>query len=162
MAQEPGCTSSDRLLQLTSLSFDIAGLELYLGLTRGACIVMPKAQQSKDPQALLALIEEAEVSIIQATPATWRMLLNSAPERAEVLRGRKALCGGEALGGGLARRLLAHVDSLWNVYGPTETTIWSSCQRVLDSEVIHLGGPIGSTALHVLDDELEPMPAGRR
>ncbi|MER1062389.1 amino acid adenylation domain-containing protein [Pseudomonas aeruginosa] len=160
MAREPGCTSSDRLLQLTSLSFDIAGLELYLGLTRGACIVMPKAQQSKDPQALLALIEEAEVSIIQATPATWRMLLNGAPERAEVLRGRKALCGGEALGGGLARRLLAHVDSLWNVYGPTETTIWSSCQRVLDSEVIHLGGPIGNTALHVLDDELEPMPAG--
>nr|WP_255032036.1 non-ribosomal peptide synthetase [Pseudomonas aeruginosa] len=160
MAREPGCTSSDRLLQLTSLSFDIAGLELYLGLTRGACIVMPKAQQSKDPQALLALIEEAEVSIIQATPATWRMLLDGAPERAEVLRGRKALCGGEALGGGLARRLLAHVDSLWNVYGPTETTIWSSCQRVLDSEVIHLGGPIGNTALHVLDDELEPMPAG--
>ncbi|MGC8383230.1 AMP-binding protein [Pseudomonas aeruginosa] len=141
------------------MSFDIAGLELYLGLTRGACIVMLRLSRAR----IRRRCWPSSKRLRSALSRRRRRLEDAAerrPERAEVLRGRKALCGGEALGGGLARRLLAHVDSLWNVYGPTETTIWSSCQRVLDSEVIHLGGPIGNTALHVLDDELEPMPAG--
>nr|WP_328821891.1 non-ribosomal peptide synthase/polyketide synthase [Pseudomonas carbonaria] len=160
MREQLGLEHGNRVLQLTSLSFDIAGLELYLSLLCGACVVLPKGPVGKDPQALLALIEESDIDVIQATPATWRMLLDGAPETVGRLRGRKALCGGEALAKDLAGRMLEHVGALWNLYGPTETTIWSSSQQVEDAGSIWLGQPLSNTALYVLDGSANIVSTG--
>ena len=158
MAEQPGIDASDRVLSLTSLSFDIAGLELYLPLLHGASVVLLAEQQNKDPFALLKVIEQQAVSVIQATPSTWRMLLDNAP--AQALRGKKLLSGGEALTGELAQRLIDQAGHVWNLYGPTETTIWSGLERVSDSHQVWLGRPIGNTAFHVLDAQFEAVPVG--
>nr|WP_281367699.1 non-ribosomal peptide synthetase [Pseudomonas gingeri] len=160
MAVQPGVEAGDRVLALTSLSFDIAGLELYLPLMRGAAVVLLHTDENKDPQALLAVIEQQAVSVIQATPSTWRMLLDSAPARA--FAGRKVLCGGEALSGELAQRLIAQAGHVWNVYGPTETTIWSACHYLTSSDDVWLGRPIANTTLHILGEDFDTLPLGAR
>ncbi|MGY2224210.1 amino acid adenylation domain-containing protein [Pseudomonas gingeri] len=160
MAVQPGVEAGDRVLGLTSLSFDIAGLELYLPLMRGAAVVLLHTDENKDPQALLAVIEQQAVSVIQATPSTWRMLLDSAPARA--FAGRKVLCGGEALSGELAQRLIAQAGHVWNVYGPTETTIWSACHYLTSSDDVWLGRPIANTTLHILGEDFDTLPLGSR
>ncbi|WP_449434129.1 amino acid adenylation domain-containing protein [Pseudomonas putida] len=158
MAMQPGIEASDRVLALTSLSFDIAALELYLPLLHGASVVLLGEQQNKDPFALLQVIEQQAVSVIQATPSTWRMLLdNAAPE---ALRGKKLLSGGEALSAELAQRLITQAGHVWNLYGPTETTIWSGLERVSDSRQAWLGKPIGNTTFKVLDAQFDAVPVG--
>ncbi|UUQ65882.1 amino acid adenylation domain-containing protein [Pseudomonas fuscovaginae UPB0736] len=160
MAEQPGVEPSDRVLSLTSLSFDIAGLELYLTLMRGAAVVLLRQQQNKDPQALLEVIGKHQVSVIQATPSTWRMLLDSAPPG--WLAGCKVLCGGEALSAELAQRLIEQAGHVWNVYGPTETTIWSARHYLTSSDDIWLGRPIANTRLHILSDDFDVLPPGAR
>jgi len=158
MAQAPGLAPGDRLVAVTSLSFDISALELFLPLAQGAELWIASREEAADARALARLIDAAEATIAQATPATWRQLM------AIGWRGRpglKALCGGEALPADLAAWLRPRCAELWNLYGPTETTIWSAASRVADGGgAPPLGGPISATALHVLDDALEPVPAG--
>eukprot|EP01032_Pedospumella_encystans_P025304 gene25304-28605_t len=149
MREAPGITPEDRVLALTSLAFDIAALELYLPLVSGAQILLT-AQGAEDILAMAA-----QASIVQATPSGWRMLLASGWEPASV----KGLCGGEALQPDLAAALQQAGVELWNMYGPTETTIWSSVRRLEPGEIA-LGGPIAGTQLYVLDAALQLAPQG--
>jgi amino acid adenylation domain-containing protein len=148
----------DVLLAVTTLSFDIAGLELLMPLIAGAHVVVASRAAAVDAAKLMVLQDEHPVTLMQATPATWRMLLDAgwAPRP-----GLKVLCGGEALAPELGRRLLATGVRLWNVYGPTETTIWSTMQelRALDGPV-GIGRPIANTSVYVLDAQGSPVPIG--
>jgi amino acid adenylation domain-containing protein len=157
MAREPGIKPCDVLVAVTSLSFDIAVLELLLPLTVGAKLVVATREEAMDAGGLARLLETEHASVMQATPATWRLLAHGGWAGDARLR---MLCGGEALPADLARELLPRGASLWNLYGPTETTIWSTVQRVESAESIHLGRPIANTQVHVLDDALRPCPAG--
>ncbi|MDR0281377.1 MAG: amino acid adenylation domain-containing protein, partial [Paucimonas sp.] len=160
MADQPGLSAADRVLSLTSLSFDIAGLELYLPLIRGASVVLLQPHQNKDPQALLQVIAGQNVSVIQATPSSWRMILDAAP--AGAFAGKTVLCGGEALSAELAQRLIDQAGHVWNVYGPTETTIWSARHYLTRSDDVWLGKPLANTTLHIVSDDLEVLPVGAR
>jgi amino acid adenylation domain-containing protein len=149
MAEEPGIDSSDVLLALTTISFDIAGLELFLPLTAGARVVIASRAVARDPGRLVQLLRSCKATIMQATPATWRMLVQSGWKAQTELR---ILCGGEALSRDLADALLDRVGSLWNVYGPTETTIWSTIGQVKkDALPISIGHPIAYTKTYLLD-----------
>jgi amino acid adenylation domain-containing protein len=158
MRQTPGLLAQDVLVAVTTLSFDIAGLELYLPLTTGARVVIAPSEATEDPRALSALLERAQATVMQATPTTWRMLIDSGwPGRS----GMKALCGGEALPVALADRLVGAGLELWNMYGPTETTIWSTCARIeTQGETLTIGRPIANTTLYILDQSMEPVPVG--
>src|SRR5262249_21423938 len=123
MAVEPGLDRTDTLVAVTTLSFDIAGLELYLPLAIGARLVVARRDEASDARALCRLMERHSATVLQATPATWLMLLDAGWPASGLA---KALCGGEAMPRVLADRLLARVPSVWNMYGPTETTIWST------------------------------------
>jgi amino acid adenylation domain-containing protein len=159
MADRPGISDRDRVLALTSLSFDIAGLELFLPLTTGARIVLADRAAAHDPARLKTIVAAQGVTMIQATPATWRMLTDHGGPLLPA--GCRVLCGGEALAPDLARRLVAAAGSIWNLYGPTETTIWSARHRLdADDDRPVLGGPIGRTTLHILDGDLNPAPVG--
>ncbi len=158
MTQAPGLASDDCLLSLTTFCFDIFGLEIYLPLTVGARMVLAENDVNHDPDALLALVQRHKVSALQATPSTWRMLFDN--PRCEVLQGCKLLCGGEALSGELAGRMLAVSDQLWNLYGPTETTIWSAIHQLDQHGKPWLGRPIANTTLYILDSHLQPTPTG--
>ncbi|WP_459747666.1 amino acid adenylation domain-containing protein, partial [Pseudomonas sp. 3A(2025)] len=159
MADKPGLTADDRVLALTSLSFDIAGLELYLPLLVGASVVLLADRENQDPQALLKLIEQQSVTTVQATPSTWRMLLDAAAP--EQLRQCRLLSGGEALAPDLANRLLERSEQVWNLYGPTETTIWSGL-HCLDRHAPTplLGTPIANTRLHIVEPGLGAAAPG--
>jgi amino acid adenylation domain-containing protein len=163
MAAAPGIKRDDRVLGLTSLSFDIAVLELFLPLTAGATVVLADREAARDPDRLKDIIIANDVTMIQATPATWRMLADH--DGASGLRwlkpGCRVLSGGEALAADLAQRLVAAAGEVWNLYGPTETTVWSARRRLnaQDSRPV-LGGPIGNTTLYVLDDALNVAPVG--
>ncbi|MHB0772406.1 amino acid adenylation domain-containing protein [Bradyrhizobium sp. 5.13L] len=159
MAEQPSMTAADRVLGLTSLSFDIAVLELWLPLTIGACVVLADRAAAHDPARLKAIVQRHGVSVIQATPSTWRMLLDH--EGPALPASCRVLCGGEALPPDLARRLVAQSGEVWNLYGPTETTVWSARHRLdaTDDRPL-LGGPIGNTTLHILDADLNLAPVG--
>ncbi len=168
MAQTPGLTADDTLLAVTTISFDIAGLELYLPLTQGAHVVLASTQVAADGQQLQRLLETAKPTIMQATPATWRLLLLYGWPGVPNL---KILCGGEALHTELAEKLLPRCASLWNMYGPTETTIWSTLYQVTSDKlngsaensqngVVPIGYPIANTTIHILDAGGQPAPIG--
>ncbi len=158
MAQTPGLSADDVLVAVTTISFDIAGLELFLPLIVGGKVVIAERETVADGFKLLKQIETVGATAMQATPAGWRLLLEAgfrAPEKF------KMLCGGEALPRELANRLLDGAGQLWNMYGPTETTIWSSCTRVAaGNAAITVGGPIGNTQFYVLDHHDQPVPIG--
>ncbi|VFT21756.1 peptide synthase [Pseudomonas aeruginosa] len=158
IARQPGMLARDRLLSVTTFSFDIFGLELYVPLARGASVLLASREQAQDPEALLDLVERQGVTVLQATPATWRMLCDS--ERVDLLRGYTLLCGGEALAEDLAARMRGLSASTWNLYGPTETTIWSARFRLGEEARPFLGGPLENTALYILDSEMNPCPPG--
>jgi len=157
MAETPGICSSDTLLSVTPFSFDISILELLLPLVCGAQIVMASTEQAADGKQLEQLLKKHAVTVMQATPATWRMLIDCGWEGKRDLR---ILCGGEALSSDLARKLLPRCGELWNMYGPTETTIWSSTVRITSADHISLGQPIANTQFEVFDDEHMPVPMG--
>ncbi|WP_432973942.1 amino acid adenylation domain-containing protein [Dactylosporangium sp. CA-233914] len=156
MRERPGIEPGDVLLAVTTLSFDIAMLELLLPLTEGARVVLASSEVTGDGPRLAALLSACGATMMQATPSMWRMLLDAGwPGRP----GLRALAGGEALPADLAQRLLATGATLWNVYGPTETTIWSSVGLVGPGPIT-LGEPIANTELHVLDGEGQLVPLG--
>ncbi|OEC33774.1 hypothetical protein A7D25_17270 [Pseudomonas sp. 21C1] len=149
-----------RYLALTTVTFDISGLELCLPLVRGGTVVLADDEERQDPVLLAQLIRDQVVDLIQATPATWAMLLQG--DR-QVLAGRVALAGGEALAAELAAELRQAVGCLINVYGPTETSVWSTQTPVaeLDLPVVPIGRPLLNTRCHILDEHLCEVPPGR-
>ncbi len=159
MRELPGICPEDTLLAVTTLSFDIAGLELYLPLVTGARILLASRDQARDANCLMRLMERWDVTILQATPVTWWMLLETGWKGNQRL---KALCGGEALPGDLAGKLVTCCKELWNMYGPTETTIWSSIYRVEQAPggIAAIGRPVGNTTMYVLDGFGQPQPVG--
>ena len=158
MQAEPGLGGQDSLLAVTTLSFDIAGLELYLPLVTGARIILASRAEASDARLLMKLMDARKPTVMQATPATWRMLIEAGWKGAPAL---KVLCGGEALPGDLAVQLLPRCAELWNMYGPTETTIWSTIYRVENaSTTAPIGRPIANTTLYILDEYMQPVPAG--
>jgi amino acid adenylation domain-containing protein len=155
-------TAADRLLSVTTLSFDIAGLEIYLPLISGARLIVANKAVTADADALAREIEKAEVTVLQATPATWRLLVSGGWEGKKDL---KALCGGEALSEHQSRQIESRVAGLWNLYGPTETTIWSSSRRIEGAReageaIESIGRPIWNTQIYILDPHRQPVPLG--
>ncbi|SMP28098.1 polyketide synthase [Flavobacterium hercynium] len=158
MAIIPGITAEDRLLSITTISFDIAGLELFLPLLNGATVVFADYETTRDGQLLLQLLQQKEITILQATPTTWQVLLDSGWENPLSL---KALCGGEPLSLNLAQQLLSRCDTLWNMYGPTETTIWSAIKQIQATDaIITIGKPIANTSIYILDDQRQIVAPG--
>jgi len=160
MQREPGMDSHDVLVAVTTLSFDIAGLEMYLPLITGARLVIASREVTQDGQQLAELLQAVGATVMQATPATWRLLIQAGWQGGRNLR---ILCGGEALSVELAKELVQRASDVWNLYGPTETTIWSAVYRVRGSEErsIPVGHPIAQTQLYILDAELARVPVGR-
>ncbi|ELR97625.1 non-ribosomal peptide synthetase [Gloeocapsa sp. PCC 73106] len=144
----------DTLLAVTTLSFDIAVLELYLPLIVGAKVVLVSQEVSRDGYQLLLNTEE--ITVMQGTPATWQLLLSVGWSGNKNL---KILCGGEMLNTQLAEQLISRGKEVWNLYGPTETTVWSSVYLLKSSEVL-IGRPIANTEFYVLDNHLQPLPIG--
>jgi amino acid adenylation domain-containing protein len=158
MQREPGLESTDTLLAVTTLSFDIAGLEMYLPLLVGGRVVIASRQVSANGTLLIRALEESDATVMQATPATWRMLLDAGWKG---IPGMKILCGGESLPRPLADQLLERGSCVWNLYGPTETTIWSSvCRIQAGDSFVPLGKPIANTQFYILDQRLQPVPIG--
>jgi amino acid adenylation domain-containing protein len=150
MAREPGLSSTDRWLAVTTLSF--------LPLSVGAQVVLASAEQARDGHALRALLESSQATGMQATPSTWRMLVDAGWAGSARF---KALVGGETLPLDLAVQLLERSAELWNMYGPTETTVWSTCWQVSEPERgISIGRPIANTAVWILDQQMQICPIG--
>ncbi len=161
MARRPGISRDDTLLAVTTLSFDIAGLELYLPLVTGARLVVASREVASAGEQLVGAIKSSGATVMQATPATWRLLLDGGwPGDGQL----KVLCGGEALPQDLGEQLLTKCASLWNVYGPTEATIWSTLRRVEAGDgvtgTVSIGRPLDNTQIYLLDPDLRPVPVG--
>ncbi|TFI50883.1 amino acid adenylation domain-containing protein [Mastigocladus laminosus UU774] len=157
MQQRPGITKQDTLLAITTISFDIAALEIFLPITVGASVIIARRDVTLDGRELFDLLVKSKATIMQATPTTWRLLLDSNYQFSDL----KILCGGEALPWDLVNQLLARSASLWNLYGPTETTIWSTvCQLESNESLISIGRPIDNTQIYILDQNLQPVPVG--
>lgn len=155
MAVEITLNPADRLLAVTTIGFDIAALELYLPLLAGACSIIAPRAILNHPPALARLITTSGATIMQATPSLWDTL-----SEADALRGLRILTGGEALSHRLAQRLQEVAAEVINLYGPTETAIWSMIQRVEGHEQPPIGKPIARTQVYVLDSGLMPVPEG--
>ncbi|MEV2240432.1 amino acid adenylation domain-containing protein [Micromonospora sp. NPDC049891] len=156
MQVRPGIGRDDTLLAVTSLSFDISVLELLLPLVTGARVVLVSRAVAADGRELARVLDRSGITVMQATPSTWRMLVESGWAGSPRLR---MLCGGEALPPGLAAQLRPRGAELWNMYGPTETTVWSAVWRVVAGP-IRLGEPVADTELHVLDGRGQLVPPG--
>jgi amino acid adenylation domain-containing protein len=154
MSAEVGLTAADRWLATTSLSFDIAGLELFAPLLVGAELILLPEHTVRGPELTVAL---DRATVVQATPSGWRMILEGGLRRERRLR---AVCGGEALPADLAADLSARTSQAWNAYGPTETTIWSCLAPVRAGEAVSIGRPLANTRAYVLDDHLRPVAVG--
>lgn len=158
MREQPAMSQEDRLLAITTLSFDISVLELFLPLTIGAQVVIADQASVVDGKQLRNLIDKHAITYMQATPSTWRMLLEDGWEGDCTL---KALCGGEAFPRDLAKRLHSKCREVWNMYGPTETTVWSTAFQITDPDLpIYIGKPIANTQLYVLDSNMQQVPIG--
>jgi amino acid adenylation domain-containing protein len=158
MRREPGLTETDTLLAVTTLSFDIAALEIFLPLITGARTVIASRSTVTDGHALSELLEQSGATVMQATPTSWRLLLEAGWSGQD---GLVALCGGEALPRELANSLIDRGCVVWNLYGPTETTIWSTlCRLDFSGGPVSIGRPIANTRIYLLDRALNPVPVG--
>ncbi len=157
IARRAAITNRDNLLAVTTLSFDIAGLELFLPLITGGCVTLASREQAGDGTKLAVLLDNSGATVMQGTPATWRLLLESGWRGNRKL---KVFCGGEALKRTLADDLLGRAGEVWNFYGPTETTIWSTAWKVAPGEPIAIGRPLANTRLYILDALQRAIPAG--
>lgn len=158
IAREPGMDASDTLLSVTTISFDIAVLEIFLPLIVGAKLVIVSRQTAMDGYQLLQALERFQATLMQCTPITWKLLLGAGWQGSKNL---KMLSGGEALAKELAKQLVNKGASLWNLYGPTETTIWSSVHQVkAEQESISIGRPLANVKYYILDAHLMPLPVG--
>ena len=158
MQHEPGISSRDILLSVTTLSFDIAGLEILLPLVSGALVVIVSSEVASDGLRLAEAIHQNRATMMQATPATWQMLVSTGWKGTS---GLKVLCGGDSLSAELAVQLLERSASVWNLYGPTETTIWSTIYPISSKEQpVAIGRPIANTRVYIVDTHLQPVPFG--
>jgi len=150
-AVELAITERERALWLTTFGFDISALELFLPLAHGGGAVVAPDEAQTRPPLMLDLVARHDVAVVQATPTIWRLAVGSVRDE---LRGRRVLCGGEPLNAALAERLLQTGCRLYNVYGPTETTIWSSGAPVAPgvADPVSIGAPIAETSFHVIDE----------
>jgi len=158
MQQDLGLTSEDVFLALATISFDISTLEIFLPLTMGARFVLADYAAARDGARLLSMIEHHGVTIVQATPSTWHLMLEAGWESRRTL---KIVSGGEVLPRRIAGELLRRSSSVWNVYGPTETTVWSHVARLTaEHETPFIGYPIAGVQACILDKDLQPVPIG--
>ncbi len=158
MQRTPGFTAADSILAVTTLSFDIAGLELFLPLISGGRVVIAGRDDVLDPRRLMERMRDSACTVMQATPALWRALVAAGWSGSANL---KVLCGGEALPPDLVQALLPRCAELWNMYGPTETTVWSTIHRVASADGrVPIGRPIANTQVFVLDANRQPTPPG--
>ena len=158
MREQPGIGEQDVLVNLTTPAFDLSVPDWYLPLTSGARLVLVSREAAMDGIELADWLARNGATIVQATPTTWRMLVDAGWKGSEQL---KAVCGGEALPRDLAKELLTRCASLWHMYGPTETTVWSSILQLRRGEgQPALGGPIANTAFYVMDPHRQPVPIG--
>ncbi len=158
MITKPGLEQTDVLAAITTLSFDISGLELFLPLSVGAKLAIVSQEVAQDAAQLLEYLKKVRATVMQATPVTWRQLIAAGWTTDPAL---KVLCGGEALPRDLANQLVQRSRSVWNMYGPTETTIWSAVAAVEAGEdPVRIGHPIANTRFYVLDKEQQPVPLG--
>lgn len=157
MQKEPGMHPEDKVLIVTTISFDIAGLEIYLPLITGAQIVLTTSDTAKDGRELLDIVKDQQISFMQATPYTWRMMLEAGWNEKLSL---KILCGGEAMPKDLVNKLVERTSALWNMYGPTETTIWSTIKLITSDQDITIGKPIDNTRVYILDENLNNLTDG--
>lgn len=159
--ERPGIQKTDKVISITTVSFDIAGFELYTSLLKGAQLILTSEETAKDPRLLLEILKKEEITVMEATPATWQMLLDTGWKNRLPL---KAFCTGEALPMVLAKNILSKVDELWNLYGPTETTIWSSIKKIdKTDDVVTIGSPIANTQLYIMNEQellVEPGKIG--
>jgi amino acid adenylation domain-containing protein len=170
MRKSPGFCAQDVLLAVTPISFDIAALELFLPLVCGGTVAIASREESLDPYLLTYAIGSSGCTVMQATPSTWRVLVNFGPMGADLSswakppRLRRILCGGETLTPELANGLLTTGAEVWNMYGPTETSIWSLIYLVRpgikDIEQIPVGCPIANTVAFILDAQRQILPVG--
>jgi amino acid adenylation domain-containing protein len=154
MARRPGFSDKDVLAAVTTLSFDISVLELFLPLCTGGCVVIVSKTVAADGEQLANLLAREPVTVMQATPSTWRMLQDSGWNGNKEL---KVLVGGEAAPRSVIEKLVSQCGEVWNMYGPTETTVWSSCSRIANENNITIGDAIDNTSLHVLDEKMQPV-----
>ncbi|MFZ6029474.1 MAG: amino acid adenylation domain-containing protein [Chloroflexota bacterium] len=157
MRRQPGFEPGEILLSVTTISFDIAGLEIFLPLVAGGQVTLVSREVAGDGLQLRTALEGSGATIMQATPATWRLLLDAGWAGSPQL---KILCGGEALPPDLAATLCERGASLWNLYGPTETTVWSTVMRLEKGQPVRIGRPIDNTQCFVLDAHQQPVPIG--
>ena len=158
MPREVPISPADVLLAVTTIAFDIAALELLLPLVLGATVVIADEATVADGRRLARPLRDAGITVMQATPATWQMLVDAGWTGNDRL---KVLVGGERLPQPLAAALLERAGGVWNLYGPTETTVWSTCARIVAAaEPIPIGRPIANTTCRVVDDNLDLVPAG--
>jgi amino acid adenylation domain-containing protein len=158
MLVRPGLAETDVLAAVTTLSFDISGLELFLPLCAGARVAIVSRETAQFGVKLLEYLKEINATVVQATPVTWQQLLDAGWNGEPAL---KVLCGGEAFPRELADELVKRAASVWNMYGPTETTIWSAALEVESGEgSVPVGHPIANTKFFVLDQELQLAPMG--
>ena len=161
MLERPGLTAADVLCAIAPLTFDIAALELYLPLLVGGRVLLATDSERRDPDVLLNLMRQRGATVLQATPSWLRALTSG--ERLQRLPQLKLLIGGEELPRDVAERVLPRCRELWNLYGPTETTIWSTCCRVASGEgAVPIGTPIANTNIYVVDDGGQLAPPGVR
>ena len=158
MQRQPGISNNDIILALTTFSFDISILEICLPLLSGATVLLADSKTVKNPDLLMDLMKNYSPTIMQATPGLWKALLDNGWEGSQNL---KVLCGGEALSKGLGIQLLQKVGELWNMYGPTETTIWSLIKPIIDeNDLDSIGKPIDNTEIYVLNDNNQLVSIG--
>ncbi|WP_237449143.1 amino acid adenylation domain-containing protein, partial [Paenibacillus sp. OT2-17] len=157
MGEQPGLTEQDKLLAVTTYCFDIAGLELYLPLIKGAQCYICSSKNIKDAERLKREIQRIKPTIMQATPVTWTLLFQADWKNEENM---KVLCGGEALSETLKSYFVHNSCDAWNMFGPTETTIWSTIQKIDADKPISIGKPIANTQIYILDKHLRPVPVG--
>ena len=156
--KEPGIQDRDCLFAVTTYSFDISILEFFAPLICGASVYIADHATLDDPQRIIKAIEQVRPSIIQATPSFYQLLFNAGWKGRENL---KVLCGGDLLSEDLAENILKSGAYLWNMYGPTETTIWSSVKHITSmKEASNIGKPIANTQFYILDEFMQPVPVG--
>jgi acyl-coenzyme A synthetase/AMP-(fatty) acid ligase/acyl carrier protein len=157
MAERLGIGPGDKIMAITTYAFDIAAVELWLPLVTGGRTVIASREVSSDGRRLAGLVAGSAPTIMQATPTTWQMLIDSGWSGQ---RGLVALCGGETLTPQLADSLLDRTAAVWNMYGPTETTVWSTMAAVERGSPITIGRPIANTRVYILDRARQPVPVG--
>lgn len=158
MKKQPGLDEKDRLLCVTTIAFDISALEIFLPITVGACVVLANREQASDGFKLTELVDKHNINVMQATPTTWKLLIEAGWKGNKNF---KALCGGEVLNKQLAQNILNRCGELWNMYGPTETTIWSTVSRIKpEDNIITIGRPIDNTEIYILNSRFELVPIG--